>query len=469
MGFDVFHATALGVTPLLSLCGATRPSYDSRDSLETSYDAEGHFGVVCNAARKEAEILRLLLLHCDELDRRYFRRPKPVLLGGNAVEISSEPLGHEEHSQASRRGETQDVKCTRLESRTRLLNACTHWLLSSSFAVHFAASKGKTKLCRQLLAAGCSIDALNYESATALHIACIEGHLGTAGLLLDHGANIDATTHRGESPLLLGAYKLHKDVCALLLERGADPSLVTRTEKLSVLHAVAAGVTRQVSMTFKGASWDRDGVTAALAGLGSNSDGLGIHWKTNSYAAVEAEVDLRLPSATPDSLDLFFSPKIMISRTAKAQELLLVFIKYCPSQLYRQHSRNGFTPANLLQRMWDDFVAKRARLLQINSLQLAGQTEDEKADALGGWEFLSHRMIVLKDLLSARLAPFSPVSGVAEYSSTPRVEDLEKQQKEQLAADAPWLFQKLLSKRASPEKQSPQQTVLQGKEQGKQG
>lgn len=448
MGFDMFHRTAMGMTALLAMCAATKPHTDlpeglGRDGLRAAEDA----ATLEDSSRREAAILRLLLQRCDEFDSQEPQRPQ-VLLGKRrasrthtgAKRPSELDNGVQQHQPTALAGAVSYV----WSHRDRLLTACTQKLLGQSSALHLAASRGKAKTCWQLLAAGSLIGALNSESATALHLACVAGDLATVKVLLDYGAAVDATTLRGESPLILAAYNLHKDICILLLERGADPSLTTRAEGFSVLHAVAAGVTRQVSMHFRGLSWEGDGAAAALSGLCTESAQLGMYSKANTYIVQEAVIDVRLPSASPVNPDIYLFPKTLLERTQKAKEVLLVMMKHCDDGLYRQQSRRGLSPADLLLGMWDAFVSKRERILQISDLQLEGQTRDERKSNDGAWEFVLHQIFMIRDMVS----PLSKKTGRSEYVDTPRREELQQKNKERLVTEAPWLFPELILRSA---------------------
>lgn len=429
-----------------------------------------------DSIKREAVILGLLLQHCNALDsaqdqqqQSHSKRSVVESSGDRAHKpktAATVPEGgkdaQDQFPAAAATGFSlqKEENLLGVSYRKRLLSACTHKLLGNSFALHLAAACGKSQLCRQLLAAGCQVEVLNLEGATPLHLACISGDTEAVRVLLDCGAAVNASTLRGETPLLLAAYHLHREVCLLLLRRGADPSIITRVEGFSVLHAVAAGVTRQISMYFRALSCEGDGTAAALAGLNETSLQLGTYTKANSYISNETFVDLRFPSAAPENPEIFLFPGVMLERTRKAHEVLHVLIHHCPTGLFALRSRKGFSPAELLLGTWDGFMVKRERMLGLGDLQLEGQTRDEKMNNDGGWDFVLQQIFELRDTLCLRSAAFIPKPGGSELIDSPRPGELAKKNEQRLVAEAPWLFPDIVRRTVLSSEGSIQQEKL---------
>lgn len=447
MGFDMFHRTALGMTALLAMCARPKPCAKSTKTYgRTGLQSADIAKQVEDSAKREAAILMLLIQRCDELDLQEQSKPKSFFAKGH---LTRSPENKSPSERAEEKAQNESVLRVGsgsqvLSHRNRLLSACTHKLLGKGCALHFAASKGKDRLCWQLLAAGSLVGTLNSESATALHLACIAGDLATVKVLLNHGAAVNATTLRGETPLAMAAYNLHKNICQFLLEQGADPSVVSRAEGLSVLHAVAAGVTRQVSFYYRGLSWEGERTAIALSGLSEESEKLGIYTKANSYITQESLVDIRLPGASPVSSGIFLFPETMLERTAKAKDILFVMMKHCHRGLYKQQSRRGLSPADLLLRMWDGFVKKRERILQISDLQLEGQTKDQRISTEGAWEFVRDQIFLLRDMLNPEVSSLLAKQPVSRFDYTPEPEEIQQRHRDRRVSEAPWLFPDLI-------------------------
>jgi ankyrin repeat protein len=89
-------------------------------------------------------------------------------------------------------------------------------------AMATAASGGRTKALRKLLAAGAHPDLADDPSGfSPLHFAASAGHIEAVTLLLESGATPDALDDFGTSPLVLAARHGHADVVQALLKHGA--------------------------------------------------------------------------------------------------------------------------------------------------------------------------------------------------------------------------------------------------------
>jgi hypothetical protein len=91
-----------------------------------------------------------------------------------------------------------------------------------------AAQRGHLAIVRELLAAGASIDAVNYRSETALHLAVAGGHRDCIDALLDAGADPNLVACEGS---VLAHARTKPELIAYLLDRGADPRPVDAFER----------------------------------------------------------------------------------------------------------------------------------------------------------------------------------------------------------------------------------------------
>lgn len=95
--------------------------------------------------------------------------------------------------------------------------------------LHHAASRGRPKIIRLLLAKGAEPDARDGLRRTALNLLTTKAPLDAYKALLDAGAPVNAAdSYQGWTALHLAAALGRADVVELLLERGADPALRDR-------------------------------------------------------------------------------------------------------------------------------------------------------------------------------------------------------------------------------------------------
>ncbi|KAL8448479.1 hypothetical protein Emed_003813 [Eimeria media] len=423
MGYDLFAPSHLGMTPLLVMCAS---QHQSLLSLERPGSETPKSGFATALEREEAQlrILRLMLQHCNALDA------KETLQAKHAVKL---------RSVSARSAKTKESGNLQL-NRRRLLFVASHRFLGSSHALHFAASGGKARLCRQLLAAGSVVGVLNAENATPLHLACMAGSVETVKVLADGGADLDAATLRGETPLVMAAYWLHADIAAFLLERGADCNIITKAEGLTVLHAVAAGVLRHTRTLFRGLAWEGDPAAIPLESLSTESSAKSIYPRMTAGLMEKDELlDTRLPSSCQEDNDLFLFPGELLDRMRRAKGLLLTLLPHCKPSTYTHHARSGLSAAELLIHSWESFQSRRNRLLQRGDLRFASLAPDARREVEEQWHFAAHEIYVLGDMLKPQEGLTSGAYK-SKHSLTPRGSALEEAQHQQLLAAAPWYF-----------------------------
>jgi len=89
-------------------------------------------------------------------------------------------------------------------------------------ALHEAASNGRDKVIKILLAQKADRDSADGNGDVPLHLASRNGHRIAVELLLDGGINPDPRNSGGRTPLYEAVARAHVDIVDLLLTRGAD-------------------------------------------------------------------------------------------------------------------------------------------------------------------------------------------------------------------------------------------------------
>ncbi|CDI86295.1 ankyrin repeat-containing protein, conserved, putative [Eimeria praecox] len=452
MGYNLFAQCPLGMTPLLVMC-ASRASHlpsGRKGTVARCVPSAAAAAAATAVAETEMEkatetarltIFRLMLQHCDSLDAHeaLLDRHRPLEKRQSPSPSSSTSTGTEEETATSQDTAAKPKGPVLGPSRRRLLFASAHRLLGRSQALHFAASNNKTRLCRQMLAAGAEVEALNIEGATPLHLACVSGALDTVKLLVERGADINAPTLAGETPLLLAGYWLRGDILSWLLQKGANPKAVTRAEGLTVLHAVAAGVLRQTRPLFRGLAWEGDPAAITLEGVSAEAVARGTYTRGGVHPeSQDALIDLRFPSATSENSEMLVFPEELMERVQKAHNILLSLVPHCDPCTYTRRTRRGFTAADLLLHSWEDFEGRRNGMLKVGDLRLAPLTTEEKQQLEERWHFVLHKIYILRDLL--RPQALEGTEGDTRGDCTPRPEQMKEAEHQKMLAVAPWLF-----------------------------
>lgn len=101
-----------------------------------------------------------------------------------------------------------------------------------------AALKGRTELCRTLIARGAQV---NRSGWTPLHYAASGEQLATVRLMLDSGAQVDSRSPNRSTPLMMAARYGTEEMALLLLARGANAALRNDRELTAFDFATTAG------------------------------------------------------------------------------------------------------------------------------------------------------------------------------------------------------------------------------------
>lgn len=109
---------------------------------------------------------------------------------------------------------------------------------SDETALMMAALKGRTELCRKLIARGAK---LNRSGWTPLHYAASGEQVSAVRLMLDSGADIDSRSPNRTTPLMMAARYGSEDAAVLLLQRGANAALRNDRDLTAFDFATTAG------------------------------------------------------------------------------------------------------------------------------------------------------------------------------------------------------------------------------------
>merc|ERR1712216_452544 len=96
--------------------------------------------------------------------------------------------------------------------------------------LHYAAMKGRTRVCKQLLRMKASPEACDTADYTCMHFAASGGYEETLAVLKKAGGNVDARDKGGHTPLMLASLKGNAAAVQWLLENKADKFLHQQNE-----------------------------------------------------------------------------------------------------------------------------------------------------------------------------------------------------------------------------------------------
>jgi ankyrin repeat protein len=100
------------------------------------------------------------------------------------------------------------------------------WSIRGATPLHFAVDQPNAIMVAQLISAGATANATNFEGRTPLHLAASSGNTNLGALLLDHGADPNAKVANGQTVLGMAIGLKRAEFVSLLLRRGADVNLI---------------------------------------------------------------------------------------------------------------------------------------------------------------------------------------------------------------------------------------------------
>ncbi|CBZ51269.1 putative ankyrin repeat-containing protein, conserved [Neospora caninum Liverpool] len=468
-GFDFLRGNELGVTPLVAMAAmplpqGVRPAAGSAKGL----DVEGR-----SSEQRAA----------DRIDRSGSGRTRDSGRGDaetDGIYMRSEEADRADRDQAEilrlfmQECSRRDARGKASTTKEQFMLACTHRILGLNGPLHFAAARGKTELCRQLIRSGWSVNKMNGEGAVPLHLACASGDVqtvlellspriprvyanagedgkteGSAALGTACGTDVNVKTERGETPLMLAAYALQRDMVQLLLDRGADPNMVGDREKMTVLHALATGVCRTVEVQFEPLDPRQDLAANVVMGFNLSSLAANVYNKGAGYLHVTDRVEDRIPVVSRLAPDLLIFPREILRRLTEANHIGEILLRHCNPQLFVRKTKKGYTPAELLAHLWERFFQIRNAVAKQSELRLAAASQQERQDIETGWKVAGQLAFRLVELLRAGGAKVEDVRRPEDM--TPRQHDLQERRRRQLQRDAPWLrAEELLRGRQAP-------------------
>nr|PUA90393.1 putative histone lysine methyltransferase, SET [Toxoplasma gondii TgCATBr9] len=452
-GFDFLRGNELGVTPLVAMAamplpqggrsvggGANGSVVDGRSSEQKAADRLDGAGVGLSGDAEPGEL--------------YFRSEVADRADRDQAEILRLFM-----QECSRR----DARAKEAKTKDQLMLACTHRILGLNGPLHFAAARGKTELCRQLIRSGWNVSKSNGEGAVPLHLACASGDVQTVMVFLipramrhqdadagdgaatpekseslgAFGVDINVKTERGETPLMLAAYAVQRDMVKLLLDKGADANVVGDREKMTVLHALAAGVCRTVEVQYEPLDPRQDLAAHVVMGLNHASLAANIYNRGPGYLYVTDTVEDRIPVVSRLAPDLFIFPQEILRRLTEANHIGEILLRHCDHQLFVRKTKKGYTPAELLSHLWERFFQTRNEVVEQSELRLAALSHQERQEIETGWKVAGQLAYRLIELLRAGGATVEDARRPEDM--TPRRTDLQERRLRQLHRDAPWL------------------------------
>ena len=204
----LFYVAARGYSGLVDYLISKRPE---------DMNVRGHYGTSLHAALEggHADVARLLLGHCPDVDVRDYEDQTPLHLAADHGFLSVTRTLVECNA---------DINVRDNVGNTPLHRTMTWWYQRSEND-----QDCHLDVAKFLLEHGADPDAKNVYYETPLHRASFNGSVKGTQLMLEHGASIHARTKKGRTPLhrtLDGAhydfYTLFLDTTRCLLEHGAD-------------------------------------------------------------------------------------------------------------------------------------------------------------------------------------------------------------------------------------------------------
>ncbi|KAF7457137.1 putative histone lysine methyltransferase, SET [Cryptosporidium felis] len=365
-GSDLFFKNEYGITPIHALCNFP--------ILE-----EEHLNIQND--KKAAIIARDMIRKAVSLD----------ITKDASNEKKSGGAGTEERNKGIQLYKNSDQSLKRNipkkgSIRYKLLYGKTIKWLGSNTPLHIAAYKGRKLLCSELIHGGTDPDVENIELATPLHLASLEGHYETVKILLKYGSGINKENYQGNTPLLLAIYGLKLETVKLLLEEGADLSLCCNT-------TLSFQVPRKLDdlPLISHSGYNNKDLKTYIYSMGTSHTGFG----NNSSTKI-----LSIPIHTPIAELLYISPKEMLTRVKDCFDIITFLNSaYELSPLFEQRDTNGFTPYELLNSTWNDFLRIRNEALLNQGLWYSSLSEEDKVSTEELWSHIMQRVERLLEVI----------------------------------------------------------------------
>lgn len=380
-GSDLFFKNEYGITPIHALCAYPK--------LE-----EEHLNIQND--KKAAIIARDMIRKAVDLDfakkSDSDKKEKPA---------ETEDVDKSKHAYTKNIILCTGMSCKKniLEygsNRYKLLYGKTIKWLGSNTPLHIAAYKGRKFLCSELILGGTDPNVENIELATPLHLASLEGHLETVKILLKYGSELNKENYQGNTPLMLAMYGLRYDTVCLLLDKGANLSHRSDTLRMNAIHMLVLGLCCNTTLNFQlpkklddlpsisHSGYNNKDLRTYIYSMGSSHTGFG----NNSSTKV-----LSIPIHTPISEFLYISPREMLIRLKNCYDII-TFLRneYDLSPMFVQRDINGYTPFELLNSSWNDFLKLRNEALLNQGLWYSSLSEEDKISTEELWSHIMQRV-----------------------------------------------------------------------------
>ncbi|OII73970.1 uncharacterized protein cubi_02772 [Cryptosporidium ubiquitum] len=379
-GSDLFFKNEYGITPIHALC--TYPELEE-DDLDIHND------------KKAAIIARDMIRKAISLDMADKSDSKNQNNSGeNESDVGKNACMKKMFAYTGKSGEKKMIE--RGSNRYKLLYGKTINWLGSNTPLHIAAFKGRKYLCSELIHGGTDPNVENIELATPLHLASLEGHLETVDILLKCGSELNKENYQGNTPLLLAIYGLKYDTVRLLLDKGANLSHRSDTLKMNAMHMLALGLCCNTTLSFQlpkklddlplisHNGYNNKDLKTYIYSMGSPHTGFG----NNSSTKV-----LSIPIHTPIAEFLYISPREMLIRLRNCFDIItFLTCAYDLSPMFIQRDLNGYTPFELLDSSWNDFLKLRNESLLSQGLWYSSLSEEDKISTEELWSHIMQRV-----------------------------------------------------------------------------
>ncbi|ANQ08641.1 Uncharacterized protein PCOAH_00030960 [Plasmodium coatneyi] len=274
-----------------------------------------------------------------------------------------------------------------------LTKSISHKLLGLNNALHYACTRGKRKLAKQLMICGVPVKLMNSEGSTALHMASLSGHNEIVKTLLEYHTEVDAMTFHGETPLMLAAYGLHLQVVKTLVAYGAQVVL-KNNDNVTVLHCLVQGLLRTHTIYYDHRAYHNDLVSAPVGGpFMKRATCKGLSSRSSHHLTAHIPIVEDLPS------DLLLLPFKLLHRIKKGITILKLLVMHCPLYLYEVKDINGYNPFEMLKAAWRKVCERRICMLANADLRLSAFTDHQKNIVSQGWTLITALVNMMLSIL----------------------------------------------------------------------